>query len=179
MIKDIKVLNRTRAELLCYGLETPKNKWVLISICSDKQEQLVRSDVVKNQLKKWGCLSWLSLTFDDITMELYEKVKKVRPDVIANLFSKKDAKLIIDFIKKHKDSKKDLTLITHCQAGVSRSGAVGWFACNFLGIDKTTFLQTNRTLFPNKYILQILESLSGINPTSKEEYEKHFKIIDF
>ena len=179
MIKEIIVLSKMYAELLCYGIDVPKNKWILISICSDKKDAMIRSNCVKKQLEKWGCVSWISLAFDDITKDLYKKIKQKRPDVMAKLFSKKDAKLIIDFLKKHKDNDEELTLITHCHAGVSRSGAVGWFACNMLGLDKNIFLQKNRTLYPNKHILQTLESLAGTNPTSEDEYKKNFKTIDF
>jgi len=179
MIKEIIVLSRLEAELLRSGLRrTPKNKWILISICSPKDE-MIRNNDVKNQLEKWGCVDWISIIFDDVTKELYKKVKRMRPDVIIKLFSKKDAKIIINFIKKHKDSMEELTLIIHCNAGVSRSGAIGWFACNLLGLDRNKFLQQNRTLYPNKYILQILESLSGIKPTSEDEYKNCFNTIDF
>ena len=179
MIKEIIVLSRLEAELLCYGVgKPPENKWILISICSPKDE-MIRNNDVKNQLEKGGCVDWISIIFDDVTEELYKKVKKMRPDVIVKLFSEKDAKLIIDFIEKHKDNIEELTLIIHCHAGVSRSGAIGWFACNLLELDKDKFLQQNKTLYPNKYILQTIESLSGIKPTSEDEYKNHFNTIDF
>ena len=174
MIKEIIVLSRLEAELLCYGVgKTPKNKWILISICSPKDE-MIRTNDVKNQLKKRGCADWISMIFDDVTKQIYNKVIQIRPDVIVKLFSKKDAQLIIDFIEKHKDNMEELTLIIHCHAGVSRSGAIGWFACNLLGLDRNKFLQQNKTLYPNKYILQILESLSGMKSTSKDEYKTLF-----
>lgn len=183
LIKEIIVLSRLEAELLCYGLgSTPKNKWVLISICSPKEE-MIKDGYVKSQLKKWGCADCLSLTFDDITKENYERIKvkfsNTKTFSGIKMFSKKDAQLIIDFIKKHKDGDEETTLIVHCTAGVSRSGATGWFACKYLELDKNNFLQQNKNLYPNKYILEMLESMAGMIPTGKEEYENNFKVIDF
>ena len=47
MIKEIIVLNRMGADLLCYGIgATPKNRWLLISICPPK-EKMIRSNCIK------------------------------------------------------------------------------------------------------------------------------------
>ena len=98
MIKEIIVLSRLEAELLCYGVgKPPENKWILISICSPKDE-MIKTNNVKNQLKKRGCADWISMIFDDVTKQIYNKVIQIRPDVIVKLFSKKDAKIIINFI---------------------------------------------------------------------------------
>jgi len=46
--------------------------------------------------------------------------------------------------------------------------------CRFLGLDKNKFLRQNKNLFPNKYVLQVLESLAGMDFTSEEEYRSSF-----
>lgn len=135
---------------------------------------MIRSDVVKKQICKWGCVDYISLTFDDITKDNYHKIKMYGGK--GKLFSKKDAKAIVNFLEKYKNNTEELTLITHCHAGISRSGAVGWFGCKFLGLNKIDFLTQNKNLYPNKYILQMLESMAGIDVTQKDEYEKNFFI---
>lgn len=169
------------AELLCYGIgKTPKNKWILISISSQKKDKMIKDGYTENQLLKWGCLDWISLIFDDITKTNYDKIKETYPhsNKMNNikLFSKKDAKLIINFIKKYKDNKEKLTLIIHCQAGISRSGAIGWFSCKFLELNKSKFLQQNQHLYPNRYILYMLESLYKIDLTDEDEYFNIFRM---
>jgi predicted protein tyrosine phosphatase len=183
MIKEILVLSRLEAELLCYGVgKTPKkNKWLLISICSP-QDEMIRSDYVKGQLSNWGCKNWVSLIFDDITKKVYENIKKIYPHSNKmnkiKLFSNKNAQTIINFIDKYKNDKEDFILIIHCKAGVSRSGAVGWFTCKYLGLDQNKFLENNKNIYPNKYVLMLLESLAKMDITTEEEHKNMF-LLDF
>ena len=53
------------------------------------------------------------------------------------------AKQIINFIDKAQEDENDSVLVVHCQAGISRSGAVGTFACDYCGLDYNRFIKEN------------------------------------
>lgn len=76
------------------------------------------------------CKGVLTLLFDDIT----------RPVEGAQLFTAEMAEQIIAFIRAHQDAD---TLLVHCYAGQSRSGAVGAFAMHLLGRDNTGLLRSH------------------------------------
>jgi predicted protein tyrosine phosphatase len=89
----------------------------------------------------------LGLVFVDTTNPYDEKA-----------FTKEQAKQIIEFLVKYSEANKWNTeeLYIHCAAGVSRSGAVGLFATEFLGLSERQFFSTNRQVSPNPYVLRIL-----------------------
>jgi predicted protein tyrosine phosphatase len=174
MIKRIHVVNRRFAELLCSGVGAPTDEWIFISVYNNKKDKLIKSDVEIDALKSNMCKDHLSLQFWDITKSQYEKFHKSFPG--ARAFSKKDAKSVIDFLKKHHNSEKESVLIVHCDAGVSRSGAIGWFACKFLNVNRKMFLHYNKNIFPNKYILKILENMAKIEETTDKQFSEIFSI---
>jgi len=78
-----------------------------------------------------------------------------KKDIIKDsCFSKKEAKRMVEFIKRNKD--KSLAII-HCTAGISRSGAVGTFIYEFFGhYDYFKFKRQNPTIQPNMHVLKLL-----------------------
>lgn len=64
-------------------------------------------------------------------------------------FNEVDAKEVIKFLSKV-DKKKPL--IIHCTAGISRSGAVGEFAAEFLGFNYLDFKKYNPQVIPNTLV---------------------------
>ena len=62
---------------------------------------------------------------------------------------------IIDFLRKMDQT---LPLVINCHAGISRSGAIGTFACKYFGLDYSDFSMENRHIIPNSFILKILET---------------------
>ncbi len=105
----------------------------------------------------------LNLFFDDVTQD-YEKNEKTEcegynfTNFIANrdlkAFSDKDAIAIIEFLKKQINSP---SLIVHCSAGISRSGAVGLFINDYLRQDYFEFIKINPQVKPNQLVLKILK----------------------
>lgn len=91
------------------------------------------------------------LFFDDVTEDIQLNWG------VAKAFTKEQGKIIIDFLNKMKD--RD-TLIVHCHAGISRSGAVGQFAADFYGIDYKEFRNTNPHIHPNTAVTRILRDLN-------------------
>lgn len=101
----------------------------------------------------------LKLEFDDITeRELQQYPKGYK------LFSEADAERIKDFADSRLDPEKKL--IVHCDAGISRSGAVGFCLNDYLNnyIEShyrhlASFLRDNPHIVPNPYISRVLNKV--------------------
>jgi len=133
--------------------------WALISIYGN--QRLISTFGLEDTLKDIGCVSFIDLKFDDIT-DKDPLIFKGQPCI---LFNADHARKIINFL----DSIKEIeTLIIHCAQGISRSGAVGVFACRYLGLDENAYRTANPQIIPNLYMLSVLNEVSGIN----DGYEK-------
>lgn len=85
----------------------------------------------------------LRLYFDDI----------IRPLDFHKLFSQEDSDKIIEFSKINKDSQ----FIIHCEAGISRSGAVGQFINDiYKKMTLENFKKLNPHISPNYYVYYFL-----------------------
>ena len=96
----------------------------------------------------------LTLTFDDLCNE------PETPEDLGNaiLFNKDIAHAIMRFV-----DDRQLPLLVHCTAGISRSGAVGevlnWYFNRYLGRnlrDDEDFTQNNRQIQPNTLVRRIM-----------------------
>ena len=94
----------------------------------------------------------LSLNFWDID-------RKSSPNGL--LFHKGQAKKVVDFIDDIQKENDDSILVAHCHAGISRSGAVGTFACDYCGLDYDEFLSENKYIMSNPHVLKMLATQSG------------------
>lgn len=142
------------------------NKWGLISIYADMG---INFFTVEKKLKKKGCVDFMEVKFHDITWDQYKKIKEEEPGTHYSLFDDIKARLIINFIDDIKN--KVDTLVTQCAAGISRSGAVGLFACRYLNLDENLFREHNKHILPNQYVLEILNKESGIH----DDYVKYWQ----
>ena len=52
----------------------------------------------------------------------------------------------------------------HCNAGISRSGAIGTFANDYCGMNYSEFLKNNPYIMANSYVLRLLRRESGMTP---------------
>lgn len=141
--------------------------WSLISIYGTKQ--LICKEEEKTIL---NCQSVMSLKFSDVSRREYEDLKRIdkhESDKVT-LFDESHAKQIIEFIDN--DNKLlDHLLIVHCHAGISRSGAVGLFACRYLNLDEDLFREHHPDIQPNFYIYSTLYEISGM----KNDYQKFWQ----
>lgn len=177
MIKKIKVLSRVI--VICSiqdGRSLCKShKWNLISIHTKKEEKVLTSDVVKI-LPTINCLDSLSLHFADITkkeyLTHYDQLRRNGCDV---LFTEEHAKQIIEFIDRINKREEDEYLVVHCDAGISRSGAIGTFINDYLGLDFKEFKDMNRGIRPNEYIMDIMQKISGMKLSEKNSAFGYFK----
>jgi predicted protein tyrosine phosphatase len=138
----------------------------IISIYSNENEVLI-TDKFKEQLENVGCTKTLSLLFEDIT-------DKENENLIGHiLFSEDQAKLIIDFLNDLKQERQKILLV-HCDAGVSRSGAVGIFACRYFKLDENEFRIDNTNILPNSYVYDLLYQKSGLKKSYEDFWTKDF-----
>ena len=156
MIKEIKVYSRLDMSIFAKNdTPFPYNNWYLISIHSG---DLFLNPQMDDTFKKMGCQDSLSLEFWDLTPEIYDS----HPDKI--LFDDNHAKQIISFIDKVQKDEKDSTLVVHCHAGISRSGAVGTFACDYCGMDYLYFMDKNPKIQANPHVLRLLRKEANMVP---------------
>lgn len=109
----------------------------------------------------------LKLKFDDIVdiPECERMVEKY--DLI--IFNKNHAKKIYEFINECNSNKP---FYVHCDAGVSRSGAVGYILNEWFNkylenntIDNQFFLDTNSHIAPNPLVVRIMKDVFWGKPT--------------
>jgi len=138
-----------------------KTKGLAVISIYSKKEDLLFTEEVKKRL---DC-DVLNLMFADLTPTDY----KTNPDLIPKFptFTKKKAQQTIKFLDSLREKEINLLLI-HCDAGVSRSGAVGIFACRYLGMDENEFRKEHRNIGPNTLVYDLLVRESGM----RGEYQK-------
>lgn len=88
------------------------------------------------------------------------------------LFSESQAKQVIEFVDKYKNEVE--MFVIHCDAGVSRSGAVGTFISRYLELDEAELLKMNPYIQPNHFVLNTLLEVSGIAEKRRKEQFKLF-----
>ena len=96
----------------------------------------------------------LNLLFEDITEDVMTKT--MGKDVLMKAFTKDQGKKIVEFLEKHKDKE---SLIVHCAAGISRSGAVGTFAAEYYDLNYSDFKKDNPHIHPNSLVITTLRRL--------------------
>jgi hypothetical protein len=101
-------------------------------------------------------------TFDDIT-NLYPRDGYEGRREKMVLFSPDQAARIVKFVN---NIKLTSNVLIHCSAGISRSGAIGFYIATRLGM-VGDYLEANKQVSPNKYVLKLLwEKCNEINGTS-------------
>lgn len=69
------------------------------------------------------------------------------------------AEAIVKFILEYSQFSKVLNMHIHCNAGVSRSGAVGLFAADICGISYENFMLLNYMVRPNAFVSCMLNRI--------------------
>ena len=72
-----------------------------------------------------------------------------------NPFNESQACEIIDFVKANANC-EDKTMLIHCAAGISRSGAVATFIMEKYQLDQELFKRLNPQVQPNSMVLRML-----------------------
>ena len=105
---------------------------------------------------KYNQSNVLVLFFDDIITDLNWDNDPNYLGPIA--FTEEQGKQLLEFIDLNKNKEQ---CIVHCSAGISRSGAVGTFINDYLGLDYKIFRQTNPQVQPNPLVLRTLKNLTN------------------
>jgi predicted protein tyrosine phosphatase len=167
MITKIHVQNRFNMDLIAqFGIDSGfpfhKRTWHLISIYtgeSAKCSPLYLTEKTIQTLKTIGMKECLSLRFGDITEEMVDVIKAY-PNI--PLFKKEQAEDVVKFLNDRKAEQTDDILMVHCDAGISRSGAVAIFSCEFFDLDYREFQKDNPYLCPNSTVMRLLRKAAGI-----------------
>ncbi|MFA5313595.1 MAG: hypothetical protein WC375_09835 [Methanomassiliicoccales archaeon] len=161
MISTVKVLNRLWLEGIARGEITGlPERWYLISIYTNPS-QLFLTDSACISLRRQGCVGMLPVMFADATESNFEAVKTKEPHTV--LFGDNEARQIMAFIQGAKRDTQPAVLIVHCDAGVSRSGAIGTWINDFLEMDYSKFKKNNPYIQPNPHVLKKMRDISGMN----------------
>jgi len=137
--------------------------WAWITISSDKRSKKSMDEFA---LRLGPYLKgYLNLRFDDIDETTYNRMEPKEQAKII-LFSNEHAKQIIEFVDKMKD--QIVYFVINCEAGISRSGAVGTWLCDYWGLNYEQFRLNHRHIMPNGYVLRVLRRVSDMLPQGAE-----------
>lgn len=145
MIKEIIILSRSEMESIKNRLSS--NNLVISINTPSAEEHLFKDfdfndDFTENKL--------LTLFFPDIDMKTH------------NSFSDDMSERIVDFIGNwHERSARPYTLLIHCTAGISRSGACGRVISEWLGINRE-FEKNHPQIIPNVSVMLLLREKFGL-----------------
>lgn len=130
----------SKQEITLYSTRNLNIKCIVISI-NDSGNNTV---IYKNPY----IIDVLTLHFDDITEE-----QKMKYKLNSKLVTREDIKQIKEFVDKYKDNIN--TIIVHCTAGISRSGAVGCVLARYLN-DDDMYLFENGKYMPNETVYRFM-----------------------
>jgi predicted protein tyrosine phosphatase len=155
----IEVVCREHIEQLLEAPIIKEPPWALISIYTVPELRLIRYPEEK-KLFEMGCVKTLSLCFRDIIPS--------EPGSDVGLFDEAHAYRIKDFIDSLHGIEK---IVVHCDAGISRSGAVGLWACRYLGQDESVFRANNPQINPNTHVYDTLYVISGMKASYQDFWD--------
>lgn len=139
--------------------------WALISIHKSLKNPPIKNDMDISILREKGCKKILIECFGDYTDQDYiilsDQYKTASKHI--NLITKTQACSIVRFLRLLKKYDNIKTLITQCDAGLSRSTAIGLYACRFFGLNENEYIKS-RVIFPNYYVYDKLSEI--YNPIS-------------
>ena len=141
MRKVFAMMRQRFADLKCNDdtVEDFENSW-FISMFGSMEESPFFQRIHNNVLL---------LQVDDISIRQLDDEK----DRDLMLFTNEQALQVIKFFKKMGE---DFTLVVHCGAGVSRSGAIAEFARTYFNLNYDVFKNDNPHILPNTLIVQKL-----------------------
>ena len=162
MITEIRIRPRSYIEGILSGKnDPPVGPWYLLSIVSTPKEMLTTPSSLPIFQGK-GLKRFINLVFADITRQQYEAHKAQFELRALRPFDSEHAEHTVNFLLAVEKENETGVLIVHCDAGVSRSGAVGTFASDFL---KVPLL--NPEPLPNQHVLQTLYRYAKLTPSVK------------
>lgn len=133
--------------------------WHLISIYTDPGWEVLTPDAIAN-LQALGMQEYMSLMFGDIVdTSKFERLKaQSKQESIAHIkpFGAEQADDVLNFLYRINDLPEESTLICHCDAGISRSAAVGQFTYDLFRDSVDSLTNYNHYSMPNSHVLRML-----------------------
>jgi hypothetical protein len=162
-----------------FGSPYKSRPFALLSICGHTLDSMGTDNPIENwlfpneiedrkKLRKLNCVYMSQICFGDVTEQ-----HNWKPDI----FTEEQAVEIINFIQHINTIPEIEDLIVHCDAGISRSGAVAVFACRLLGLDEN-IVRNKRRISPNPHVLGLLMEKSGLNQKYMREWFEGMPKID-
>ena len=158
MPEKIIVMPRFAVDRILKEHKKMTKKVAFITIAENEEAHLDFTEAFIN-----SCSGVLKLTFDDVCNP-----------ALGIVFTEDDAKKIVEFV----DTRKEVPFwIINCAAGISRSGAVGYWLVYYLNGDIEAFNKENPYIRPNPLVLRTLEKVapSGRVPTNRTTIFAEFK----
>ena len=142
---------------------TPEKKLVISVYGDEKYSRNPKTPENEKMVFSQGFVEWLPICFRDYSEKTENDINYEFNEIIANS--------IISFLNQFKDNVD--TLVIHCDAGLSRSSAIGLWANRYLSLDEKEYLINNPRKCPNEKVLKILMDISGLTK-SYEDFWKGF-----
>jgi len=176
MIKNIYVFSKAVIRRIIedqnYFLNL-NSDWALISIYGSPTDPAIKNKKEEQELKDKGCSKILYECFGDYTktdLEYFQTNYTTAANHVK-VITIEQAKEIVHFIDSVNLQDTTENLVIHCHAGISRSGAVGLFACRYLKLHKKNLVELNK-IHSNTYVLDLLSKVSGIKKSYKLFWKK-------
>lgn len=106
-----------------------------------------------NNLKALGMVDYINVYFDDVTPEYIENLDN-KEAYTFELFKESDVLKIIEFVESYIHTDEKVNLLVHCDAGISRSGAVAVSLCEMYDLTKEYI---HKHIKPNEYVLKMFK----------------------
>jgi predicted protein tyrosine phosphatase len=144
MNNHITVVSRARFKQMVESGQIPEGT-AIISIHEPKNKIIVGG----------YALPWPKILEDsDTVLNLwFNDSEEYNPHTETVLFDEDMADKVVEFVERNKDAKQWLL---HCTAGISRSGAVGGFVADYLGVSYLDYKKANPKICPNALVSKLL-----------------------
>jgi hypothetical protein len=132
--------------------------YALISIYSAPGEDLLTEE--NRRLLGDRCAGALSTCFGDLdpVKQGEDVLKKIKEKNGIVPIAWGQATEIVEFVRRV--NRTATVLYVHCDAGVSRSGAVGQWVAEEVGVPDGEFREMNKNILPNRHILRTLREVA-------------------
>lgn len=91
-----------------------------------------------------------------LNLEFYDGTPEDPDTEDLALFSEDQARKVVEFLYPFAQSEHEYSLVAQCHAGISRSGAIAVFAQRLTQMSWNDFVENNRSIDPNDYVLRLL-----------------------
>jgi hypothetical protein len=172
LIDKILILSRFEVVQIIHNIKKPNDlfhkEFIVVSCFGNKfnhsencnneyTPNTLLTSLKREPLIRQGMVDHVNVFCDDITPEQVEILNEAEPGkFIVKLFDEQNAKDVVDFIDKYKDS--DYALVVHCDAGISRSSAHAIAIGEQFGFTEEYFMEKYPHIQPNQHILKLLRA---------------------